>query len=142
MEKTEHPRVGVGAFILNKEQELLLVLRKKDPEANHWSIPGGKVEWMEKAEDTVIREIKEEVGVTIQVDSLLCVTNHILHDEETHWVCPTYQCSIQTGTVRNCELNAIIELGWFSLQNLPDPLTLTTKNALESYLNKFESQRK
>ncbi|BCT30228.1 NUDIX domain-containing protein [Bacillus velezensis] len=85
MEKTEHPRVGVGAFILNEEQELLLVLRKKDPEANHWSIPGGKVEWMEKAEDTVIREIKEEVGVTIQVDSLLCVTNHILHDEETHW---------------------------------------------------------
>ncbi|BCT30227.1 hypothetical protein BVAD3_39010 [Bacillus velezensis] len=57
-------------------------------------------------------------------------------------VCPTYQCSIQTGTVRNCELNAIIDVGWFSLQNLPDPLTLTTKNALESYLNKFESQRK
>lgn len=54
----------------------------------------------------------------------------------------TYQCSIQTGTVRNCELNAIIDVGWFSLQNLPDPLTLTTKNALESYLNKFESQRK
>ncbi|MGK9267736.1 NUDIX domain-containing protein [Bacillus inaquosorum] len=141
MEKTQHPRVGVGAFILNEKQELLLVLRKKEPEANHWSIPGGKVEWMENVEDTVIREIKEEVGVTIQIDSLLCITNHILPEEETHWVCPTYKSRIHKGTVKNCEPEAIIDIGWFSLQEMPTPLTLTTKKALENFFNHLEGQK-
>lgn len=37
------PRIGVGAVIRNEKNEILLVLRNRDPEKDNWSIPGGKV---------------------------------------------------------------------------------------------------
>lgn len=133
MSQQLHPRVGVGAFILNGQGELLLVQRKKAPEQGHWSLPGGKVEWMETVEDTAIREIEEEVGLEIELTSLLCVTNHILPDEEAHWVCPTYIAKVKNGIAENREQHAISEIGWFSLERLPKRLTLTLQNALKEY---------
>ncbi|PDZ10536.1 DNA mismatch repair protein MutT [Bacillus pseudomycoides] len=133
MNQKLHPRVGVGAFLLNEQGELLLVRRKKAPEQAHWSLPGGKVEWMETAEDTVVREIQEEVGLEIELTSLLCVTNHILPEEEAHWVYPTYIAKVTNGIAENLEQHAISEVGWFSLDSLPEPLTLTLQNALKEY---------
>ncbi|KYG34520.1 NUDIX domain-containing protein [Bacillus gaemokensis] len=133
MKQQLHPRVGVGAFILNERNELLLVLRKKAPEKGHWSLPGGKVEWMETVEDTVVREIQEEVGLEIEIISLLCVTNHILSEEDAHWICPTYIAKVKNGRAENLEKHAIDEIGWFSLECLPSPLALTLQNALKEY---------
>ncbi|MDM5187947.1 NUDIX domain-containing protein [Bacillus sp. DX4.1] len=133
MNQELYPRVGVGAFILNERDELLLVLRKKAPEQGHWSLPGGKVEWMENAEDAVIRETQEEVGLKIELTSLLCVTNHILPEEEAHWICPTYIAKVKNGTAENLEQHAIDEIGWFLLERIPAPLTLTLQNALNEY---------
>jgi hypothetical protein len=39
------PRVGCGAAIL-RDNELLLVKRKRPPETNHWGLPDGKVDWL------------------------------------------------------------------------------------------------
>ena len=49
--RLQHPRVGCGAFILNSRQDLLLIRRASDPEAGCWSLPGGKVDLYERAED-------------------------------------------------------------------------------------------
>ncbi|MED4650331.1 NUDIX domain-containing protein [Bacillus pseudomycoides] len=88
---------------------------------------------METAEDTVVREIQEEVGLEIELTSLLCVTNHILPEEEAHWVCPTYIAKVTNGIAENLGQHAISEVGWFSLDSLPEPLTLTLQNALKEY---------
>ncbi|WP_155518707.1 NUDIX domain-containing protein, partial [Xanthomonas euvesicatoria] len=49
------PRVGCGAFIQRADGRLLLVLRGRAPEQGHWGLPGGKVDWMETVEATVVR---------------------------------------------------------------------------------------
>ncbi|MGR5913147.1 NUDIX domain-containing protein [Bacillus cereus] len=95
-----NPRVGVGAFIIDENEKLLLILRNTNPERMHWSIPGGKVEWMETVEDTVVREIKEETNLDIKLESLLCVTDHIIKEQEVHWVCPTYIATVNDGVVK------------------------------------------
>ncbi|AAY60415.1 NUDIX domain-containing protein (plasmid) [Bacillus cereus] len=128
-----NPRVGVGAFIIDENEKLLLILRNTNPERMHWSIPGGKVEWMETVEDTVVREIKEETSLDIKLESLLCVTDHIIKEQEVHWVCPTYIATVNDGVVKRMEPDKILEIGWFSLNDLPKPLTLTTIKALEAY---------
>lgn len=39
----------------------------------YWSLPGGRVEMMESAQEAVIREVQEELGVTTSVQRLLWV---------------------------------------------------------------------
>ena len=43
----------------------------KAPEAGFWSLVGGKVDFLERAEDAVVRETREEVGVRIEIGPLL-----------------------------------------------------------------------
>lgn len=132
MKQTE-PRVGVGAMIM-QDDEVLLVYRKRNPEKDHWSLPGGKVELYETLEDAVKRELKEELNLEIQLDDLLCVTNHILPNESVHFVAPTFLAHIEQGNPCLMEPDALGGMGWFPLDDLPDAITLTTQKALEAYL--------
>ena len=133
MDTLLQPRVGVGAFILDDDNRILLLLRNRAPERDHWSIAGGKVDYMETLEDAVIREVKEELGVDVVVEDLLCVTNHILPAENQHWVAPCFLVRIVGGVVENQEPEATQAIGWFALDNLPDNLTLTAQTALAAY---------
>lgn len=133
----QYPRVGVGAIVLNKDNQILLQLRNKPPEVDHWSIPGGKVEFMETLESAIIRELKEELGIEVVVKELLCITNHIVIADNAHWVAPAYLVSVVSGTAKNLEPDSTRRLEWFPILSLPDKLTLTTKSAVEAFLNKF-----
>jgi ADP-ribose pyrophosphatase YjhB (NUDIX family) len=70
------PRVGVGVLLVDHRQHVLLTLRILPPEADCWSIVGGKLDYLESLEHCAIREAREEVSVDIAIQSLLCVTEH------------------------------------------------------------------
>ncbi len=57
------PLIGVGAttLVFNEKKEILLNLRT---DTNTWGIPGGSMELYETIEETAIRELKEEAGIT------------------------------------------------------------------------------
>ncbi|WP_286922968.1 MULTISPECIES: NUDIX domain-containing protein [Lysinibacillus] len=131
MEKEKLPKVGVGAVILDENNQILLVLRKRSPEAGHWSLPGGKVDYMETIENAVIREIKEELGVDIKIERLLCVTNHIVQSEDIHYVAPTFIAHIMKGKVQNKEPHALEKVQWFPINGVPENITITTDYALK-----------
>lgn len=131
MEKARWPKVGVGAVIVDENDRILLVLRKKAPEAGCWSLPGGKVDYMETIEEAIKREIKEEIGVEIKISRLLCVTNHIIQAEDVHYVAPTFIAHIIKGQVQNKEPHALEKVQWFPINELPDSITLTTDYALK-----------
>ncbi|HZH26602.1 MAG TPA: NUDIX domain-containing protein [Azospirillaceae bacterium] len=125
------PRVGCGAAILDGNR-LLLVKRLRDPEAGHWGLPGGKVDWMEPVPAAVCREIEEELGIRITLDRLLCVADHIDPARGDHWVAPVYLAHVVEGTPVVREPQALAAAGWFPLDGLPDPLTLATRIAIEA----------
>lgn len=126
--------VGCGAFIVNEKKELLLQQRNKSPEKGYWSIPGGKVEFFETIEQAIKREVKEEIGVEIKIISLLGICNHIIVDEQKHWVSPSYLCEIISGEPKIMEPTKHLAMKWFSLNDLPKNLTITTKDAIKNYL--------
>ncbi len=125
--------VGCGAFILNDKGELLLQLRNKAPEKEYWSIPGGRVELFETFENAVKREVKEETGVEIEVIRLLGICDHIIKNEEKHWVSPSYLCKITEGEPKIMEPTKHLDMQWFSLDNLPEKITITTRDAIQNY---------
>lgn len=123
------PRVGCGAAIIENGQ-LLLVRRRRDPEAGCWGLPGGKVDPFEPIADATAREIREELGIAIRPNQLLCVVDHIDCANGQHWVAPVFRVERHEGTPAVMEPDALSDLGWFDLNALPAPLTQATKQAV------------
>jgi ADP-ribose pyrophosphatase YjhB (NUDIX family) len=68
----DSPRIPcVGGIIRDKGGRLLLIQRGHDPDAGLWSLPGGRIEPGETDEQALVREIREETGLTVRAGPLL-----------------------------------------------------------------------
>lgn len=61
----------MGAIIKDGSGRLLLIQRGQDPEAGRWSLPGGRIEPGETDEQALIREVREETGLTVTCQHLV-----------------------------------------------------------------------
>src|SRR5690348_4957289 len=127
------PRVGVGVLVVDDAGRVLMSQRRRPPEAGAWSILGGRLELFERVEDCATREVREEAGIDVRIERLLCVTDHIVEGRE-HWVAPAYLARIAAGVPRNLEPQSSIDMRWFSLAELPEPLAIPARAAIDAYL--------
>lgn len=67
-------RSASGAIILNSERKILIV---KPTYRDKWLIPGGVDEYNESPLSSCLREIKEEIGLTLKMEKLLSVDYNI-----------------------------------------------------------------
>jgi ADP-ribose pyrophosphatase len=128
--------VGCGALIINENKETLLVKRttKTRNEAGFWSKPGGGVEFGERVENAVKREIKEELGVDIEIIKFLGFTDSIMENDKQHWISFNYLAKIKGGELENLEPEKHEEIKWFGIDSLPDNVNQYTKESIKEYL--------
>lgn len=62
------PSVAVGAIVVH-DGSLLLVRRGRGVAVGKWSIPGGHVRFGESLHEAVVREVREETGLDVEVES-------------------------------------------------------------------------
>ena len=131
--------VGVGAMIFNAAGAVFLSQRGPlaKNERGTWEFPGGGVEFGERLQDAIKREILEEYDMVIALTALLAVDDHILPDEGQHWVSPTYLAKHISGDHRIMEPGKCTAIGWFTLDNLPAPLSAITQMNVASYQQKY-----
>lgn len=102
-EYPEHPRVGVGAVIL-EDNAVLLVKRGTAPSRGKWSLPGGLVQLGESAEAAAIREVEEECGLRVRLLGVAGVVDRITRDPEGrvryHYVLVDYLAIPEGGILR------------------------------------------
>ncbi len=60
-----NPSAATAAFILNDNNELLVLTRKKEPAKGTLDLPGGFVDMDETAEEGMKREVREETGLEV-----------------------------------------------------------------------------
>lgn len=130
--------VGVGAIIVNDSGQLFLARRGVNAknERGCWEFPGGSVEFGETLTEALRREMREEYGIEVDVGELLDVVDHILPEESQHWVSPTFICHIAAGEPVILEPEKCAEIGWFSPQDIPEPLSVISRVNFEHYLRK------
>jgi 8-oxo-dGTP diphosphatase len=110
--------VHVTAAVIIQDNKILCVQRnenKYDYISKKWEFPGGKVEANEQLEDTIKREIQEELNITIDVKSFLIQVNHQYPDFKLKM--DTFICEITSGTIK---LNEHIDFKWLSINELSD----------------------
>ena len=114
-------RVAVAAMIFDDQGRILLcehTYRKYHP----WGVPGGGLEYGERPEDGVRREVREETGLEVQVEKLLFAESSSNH----HHISLIYLCKIVGGIFQpNYEIS---QTRFFSVDALPK--LLSTEQAL------------
>jgi 8-oxo-dGTP diphosphatase len=86
--------VLVAACVLIDPDGRVLITRRPagKPMAGLWEFPGGKVEASERPEDSLIRELKEELDVDVQESCLAPLTFASHAYEDFHLLMPLYVC--------------------------------------------------
>jgi len=86
--------------IIQFNQKVLIVRRdENDPVGpGAWEFVGGKVDYGETLEGALLREIKEETGLTAEIKQLLYATT-FMTESKIHIVVLAYQCSVKDDKV-------------------------------------------
>ncbi|WP_428428828.1 NUDIX domain-containing protein [Pararhizobium sp.] len=127
----DFPGVGSGLAVFS-DGKLLLCKRLKAPEAGHWSIVGGKVDHMEPAADAARREAEEESGLKIHSARFLCLSEQLIEADRQHWVSLIYVTDDFSGEPQLTEPDKLSEIGWYPLDDLPQPLSLFAQDAVKA----------
>jgi 8-oxo-dGTP diphosphatase len=86
--------------ILLKDNQILLVQRKNEPFKGKWALPGGFVEYGEKTEDTVVREVFEETGLKTKIRELAGVYSDPKRDPRGHTITVVYILERSRGKLK------------------------------------------
>lgn len=127
--------VAVHLF-LRKDDEILLLKRfNTGYEDGNYSVIAGHIDGEEDVYTAVIREAKEEAGITIHTENLKVV--QVMHRKKSSRECIDYffECSIWEGFIQNMEPNKCDELRWTTMNSLPENTVDYINQAIENYKN-------
>ena len=104
--------------LIDADGRVLLAQRPAGkPMAGLWEFPGGKVETGERPEETLIRELREELGIAVSEPCLAPLTFASHTYPDFHLLMPLYVCRLWEGTVAPQEGQA---LAWVKPNRLRD----------------------
>lgn len=140
VKKLKRVPCGTAGVVLGPHNEILMIKRKGAHGEGTWSVPGGWVEAGEHPQDTINRELWEEVGVTPLVLGFMGYTFD-RHPEGIEDVCLWFVSSTWEGAPRVGHPDKVEEIGWFTFDELPFPLFVPLAEAIkEGFLNDLRSK--
>jgi mutator protein MutT len=114
-----NPAIAVGALVMNDRREVLFVRRAKEPSLGKLGVPGGFVDFSESAEEALVREVREEVGISIKAPEFIAsFPNQYLYKDVNYHVVDLYflvRGEFQVNSHEEAEISAV---EWIPLAQL------------------------
>lgn len=131
--------VGVYGFILNSQEQFLIIQRsKKDSSPGLWELPGGGIDFGEKMEDAAKREVKEEVGLDVKVIHPLTVVSDTEYDTERQFIRIVYFCKLKNEAQKVTLSQEHTDYIWISLDEYYDTKKTNMSRAIMSQVKANE----
>ena len=112
----------VAAALVDADGRVLIAKRPEGKAlAGLWEFPGGKIEPGERPEETLIRELREELGISVKEPCLAPFTFASHSYEDVHLLMPVYVCRRWEGAPRAVEHAAIAWVPPLKLRDYPMP---------------------
>jgi len=129
----KEPVLGVGAVVF-RDNSVLLIKRGKPPLADTWSLPGGGVKPSETLKDAIIREVKEECGIDIEVIDLIKEFEYIESDDngrvKYHYIVFDFKALYKSGVLLSS--SDALDAQWVHLNKLAEfDLTPAVRNIIQ-----------
>ena len=129
--------IGSRAIVINPDGQILLVKHTYQP---YWYLPGGGVKKGESAKAALLRELKEEVGLVVNLEEpiLFGIYHHIymgVNDYPIIYVVKNYKMTSSSS-------GEIEEIAWFDYDDLPAMVSPGTKRRLTEYFTRSEIAEK
>ncbi|HDS02390.1 MAG TPA: NUDIX domain-containing protein [Firmicutes bacterium] len=124
----------VDGIVKNQKGEIVLIRRGRDPHKGDWALPGGFIDWGETAREAVVREVREETGLSVEPLSLVGVFDSPERDKGRGTVSLVYDCRLtEDGSCRAGD--DADDCRWFSFSALP-PLAFDHAAIITLFLKK------
>jgi ADP-ribose pyrophosphatase YjhB (NUDIX family) len=118
---------GVTLVCFNSQDEVLLMRHVFHPRTS-WDLPGGWLERDESPAECILRELREETGLTAELGPVVLLTR----EKKPSHVGITYMARLN-GAEMEPELSSeILEARWFAPHRLPDRILPSTRQAVKS----------
>lgn len=87
-------------MVFNASGDVLLIRRGKEPQYGRWMVPGGTLEWGETLEEAAVREVREETGIDIAIETFVEIIEAITPgDSGFHFVIMDFAAHEQSGVL-------------------------------------------
>jgi 8-oxo-dGTP diphosphatase len=104
LETSQRIPIAAAGVVCFRGADVLLVQRGKPPLAGQWSLPGGRIEWGERAAEAALRELKEETGCEADLIGLIDVVDAVMSSRDSsdspqwgHYVLIDYAARWRSG---------------------------------------------
>ena len=111
--------------------KILLIRRNHYPFIGYWVLPGGHVDYGERVEHAMLREIKEETGISAKIRKMIGVYSDPKRDPRYHTVSVAYLCKRVKGKIRiNHEAS---EFKFFPPNSLPKKIGFDHRKIINDF---------
>jgi 8-oxo-dGTP diphosphatase len=135
--ETDRFRPYSAVYLILKKGNKVLLLRRANTGYmdGKYSLPAGHIDAEEYATQAIIREAKEEVGISLTSEDITFA--HVMHraskiEEDRTYIDFYFTASHWEGEIQNCEPDKCDDIQWFETSQLPKDIVPDVEQAIES----------